>query len=132
MRFQKYGLLFFTCLSALVLSFGLQAVTAEPAKRYRIDPPMMVHLRNLEQTVKSARPSSVEEHHRVAESLQSDIKKLIQSCSMKGEAHDALHDWLVPFINGVDEYSGSNEPKELSRHLKELRQTFKPFNASFE
>jgi len=40
-------------------------------------------------------------HHALGRDLDAEVKALIQGCTMKGEAHDQLHVWLMDFIPAV-------------------------------
>lgn len=119
-------------LSLLILSPLCKALLAEEHARYRIAPSMLVHLRHLESTINAASPETLMEHRKVAEVLQDDLGKLMASCSMKGEAHDALHNWLVPFMKTVQNYGAKQKPEELTAGLDKLRRAFKDFNTRFE
>ena len=109
-----------------------QMASAEEKAPYKIAPPMLVHLRHMESTVNQAKPETVSEHRKVAQILANDLKKLMESCSMKGEAHDALHHWLVPMMQIVSVYGEASDTEELRARLVEMRQAFKDFNTRFE
>lgn len=114
-----------------MLSLG-RAVVAEQANRHLIDPAMMVHLRHLEKTIRSATPGTLAEHRKVADSLDDEMGALLASCTMKGPAHDALHDWLVPFMQNVQNYGEQEKLTELSDSLSVLRKAFVVFNSRFQ
>lgn len=105
---------------------------AEPTERFRIEPAMMVHLKSLESTVKSAQAQTLPEHRRVAEALDRDIKKLIASCTMQGEAHDALHSWLAPFIKSIRQYEKETDLPKLARAINDMQSAFQAFHTRFE
>lgn len=116
----------------LILSPLCNASLAEEQTRYRIAPSMLVHLRHMESTVNAAKPETLTEHRKVAEVLQDDLGKLMASCSMKGEAHDALHKWLVPFMKTVRNYGTNQKTEELTAGFDKLHRAFKDFNTRFE
>jgi hypothetical protein len=64
----------------------------------------------------------------LANKLKSNIDLLTSNCTMKGEAHDELHKWLVPYIELVDKFS-----KEKSKNqFIEIQESFKIFNQYFQ
>lgn len=130
MRLKPY-LILALGLGLCLLSLG-RAVIAEQPSRHLIDPAMMVHLRNLETTIRSVNPGTLAEHRKVSDSLDEEMGKLLASCTMKGEAHDALHDWLVPFIQKVQNYGEQEKLTELSGSLGVLREAFIVFNSRFQ
>ena len=130
MRYNRPLFLFGILL--LILSPSWEVSSAEEKTRHEIAPSMMVHLRHMESTVNQAKPGTVSDHRKVATVLDDDLEKLMASCSMKGEAHDALHNWLVPVIRIVSAYGKERDTDELTARLDEMRQAFKDFNTRFE
>ncbi len=59
----------------------------------------------------------------VGKGLKSDLDKLIQGCTMTGEAHNQLHAFLIPFIPAVQEFS-ANASVESLQEVEELLQEY--------
>ena len=55
--------------------------------------------------------------------LQDNISQLTSKCTMKGQAHDELHKWLVPVIKTVETMDVQN-PEEIIETLKEQFETY--------
>lgn len=121
--FRSIFLTIFLCL--------LVGGTAMAEKTYQVKEDMMVHLRTMEKTVKTAPSKTVVEHHKIASSLDENLKKLVASCTMTGEAHDALHDWLVPFMTEIQEYGTDENLKSCNERLARLQASFVEFNKRF-
>jgi hypothetical protein len=51
------------------------------------------------------------------DSLQVEFKTIFQKCTMKGEAHDQLHNFLIPVKKELDQLSVENID-ELTKYLK--------------
>jgi hypothetical protein len=50
----------------------------------------------------------------LAKNIQNEIQSLIKGCTMKGEAHNQLHNYLMKLIPAVDDLSKNNNEKNLS------------------
>lgn len=59
----------------------------------------------------------------VGKGLKSDLDKLIQGCTMTGEAHNQLHAFLIPFIPSVQKIS-TNGSVESLKEVEELLQEY--------
>jgi len=73
----------------------------------------------------------VEAYGKLRESLKAEFSMIFQKCSMTGEAHNQLHNFLVP-IKDAFETLASTDLKEcqesydnLNKHLKEYKKYFK-------
>jgi len=66
---------------------------------------------------------NVEAYALLKEELEADFTELFQKCTMKGEAHNQLHNYLFPFIDLFDGLASSElvtckkNFNELSAHL---------------
>lgn len=68
--------------------------------------------------------------------LASDLKeynqKLIQSCTMKGESHDALHKWLHPHLDLVKKLASVEDSAQGQIVLKEIQSSFDTYHRYFQ
>lgn len=67
------------------------------AKRVMPDS-MMQHIRDLDRDVSALESSTEKDHAALAAKIDAHTTRLISSCTLDGEAHDTLHDWLMPFL----------------------------------
>lgn len=129
---MKCKLLLLCILIVVGLAAAWRPAVGEELTTFKIVPSMMNHLRAMERTVIVAKPRSVSEHKNIAISLNKDLERLIESCRMKGEAHDALHQWIGPFAEELQRYTECQDLKLLSESLGRIRQSFTMFNTRFE
>lgn len=101
-------------------------------KKWTVDPPMMAHLRNLEQAVQASSTIHAVNHPALAANLQENLGRLVTNCTMEGKAHDELHKWLMPFLAMTAEYSEAADPKVQWQKLQEIKGALLVFNAHFE
>lgn len=100
--------------------------------KWPIPAPMMNHLKNLEKDITKFEDNASTNHARLAKRIEKHISKLISSCTMDGEGHNALHIWLVSFRGLAQQHSESTDPAVQKGLVHELRGTFKSFHAQFE
>lgn len=55
----------------------------------------------------------------LGEQLSQDLEKLIQGCTMKGDAHNALHDFLSSFMPALEELKTTADV-DSAQHVKHL------------
>lgn len=58
--------------------------------------------------IESFKKENSEEYTVLQTNLQSDFKMIFQKCTMKGEAHDQLHNYLLPLKKELDQLSLEN------------------------
>jgi len=102
------------------------------AAKWPIPAPMMIHLKNVEKDITKFEKNASTNHARLAKRIEKHINKLISSCTMKGDGHNALHLWLVSFRGLTAKHSESVDPAAQKKIVHEMRGSFKSFHAQFE
>ncbi len=105
---------------------------ASTAPKWKIDKEMMVFLRSAEQAVADFSPSEGANYSGLAEDLQGKIALLTENCTMTGAAHDALHAWLVPYMELVDTFANASDAATSKGVFQEIKAAFKAFDQQFE
>ena len=105
-----------------------EAIQLNEGKKWKVDDNMMLHIRNMEKDVMNFNSENNKNYPLLANKLKSNIDLLTSNCTMKGEAHDELHKWLVPYIGLVDKFS---KEKKVNQFL-EIQHSFKTFNQYFQ
>lgn len=93
---------------------------------------MMSHMRLLEQDVSTFASSDQKDHAALAAKIDGHTKQVISNCTMDGKAHDALHDWLMPFLQINKDYAAAADDATRTAKLKEIRQSLAEFHERFE
>ncbi|MBE2247276.1 MAG: hypothetical protein IAE67_08460 [Candidatus Competibacteraceae bacterium] len=101
-------------------------------KKWVVDAPMMVHIRNMEKELQAFSGHRDNEYNALATSLKQHLDLLTSNCTMEGQAHDELHKWLLPYIDLVDAFAHASSVEEKGEHVKELKASFERFNTYFE
>jgi hypothetical protein len=108
--------------------FDSEAIKLNEGKKWKIDDAMMLHIRNMEKDVVNFDKTDDKNYSLLADNLQANIDLLTSNCTMKGEAHDELHKWLVPYIALVDSFSKEKSANQFT----EIQHSFKTFNQYFQ
>jgi hypothetical protein len=70
---------------------------------------------------------------KLAAALQNRLDTLINQCTMQGQAHEALHQWLEPIIHSVKELKEDGEKEsERQEALTAIRKALEDFDKYFE
>jgi hypothetical protein len=70
---------------------------------------------------------------RLASALQDRLDTLVNQCTMQGQAHEALHQWLQPVIHSVKELKENGEKEsEKQEAVTAIRKALDDFDKYFE
>ena len=106
-------------------------VTDEPlqlneGQKWKVDDNMMVHIAQMEQDIASLdQPKDFEQ---LSENLNKNLGLLTSNCTMKGQAHDELHKWLLPYIDLVEAFATD---KSVDNYTA-IQNSFSTFNTFFK
>jgi hypothetical protein len=110
----------------------IQTIELNNGEKWKVDANMLIHIRNMENDVVSFAKVEQKDYKSLAEKLQSNIDLLTSNCTMKGQAHDELHKWLLPYIDLVKEFSEAHDETEASKQFENIQISFTTFNQYFQ
>ena len=105
-----------------------EAIQVNDGKKWKVEDNMMAHIRNMEKDITSFDNSKPENYQVLADNLKENLDLLTSNCTMKGQAHDELHKWLLPYLDLVDDFSKNKSAEQFT----EIQNSFKTFNHYFE
>ncbi len=105
-----------------------ETIQLNNGEKWKVDDNMMLHIRNMEKDVVHFDQEKSTNYSLLAEKLKTNIDILTSNCTMKGQAHDELHKWLVPYIELVDSFSKEKSANQFT----EIQNSFKTFNQYFQ
>ena len=100
---------------------GVDFLTLNSAEKWQMDE----HTRGVFQrmshrlTTQNVKTLSAAERQALAGHLKQDIDDLIQGCTMQGAAHNALHQYLVTYMDAVNQLAKHNDLAGVER-VKQL------------
>ena len=105
-----------------------ETIQLNNGEKWKVDDNMMLHIRNMEKDVVHFDQEKSTNYSLLANKLKTNIDILTSNCTMKGQAHDELHKWLVPYIELVDLFSKEKSANQFT----EIQNSFKTFNQYFQ
>lgn len=108
------------------------SLTLNNGVKWKVVPKMLAYIRNMEKAIMAFDTNSTKDYKRLAEEIDTNIRELTANCTMEGPAHDALHLWLVPFIELSEEFDVAENPEDQERIYQEFKTAMENFNIYFE
>lgn len=105
-----------------------ETIQLNNGEKWKVDDNMMLHIRNMEKDVVHFDQEKSTNYSLLANKLKTNIDILTSNCTMKGQAHDELHKWLVPYIELVDSFSKEKSANQFT----EIQNSFLTFNQYFK
>ena len=93
---------------------------------------MMIHIQNMEIEINSFDSQNENDYNNLAKSIDNHLDLLTGNCTMKGQAHDELHKWLLPFLDLSEEFSASQTIEEFTTNFEKIKTSFITFNTYFK
>ncbi len=115
-----------------VVTYNPHDIELINGEKWKVDEGMMVTIQLIANKVQTFDGKTMEEYKEYSTSLSNLISELTSNCTMKGQAHDELHKWLVPFIGLSKELKKSEDIAELSKIDGELKSEIVVFGDYFE
>lgn len=107
-------------------------ITLNNGQKWTVNEEMMVHVQNMERAINSFDSKNESDYKILAKDIDKNIDLLVSSCTMKGQSHDELHKWLVPFIKLSEEFSESKSEQEFAANLENIKASLVTFNTYFK
>ncbi len=86
----------------------LPEVTLDDGKRWIANPETTDGIRAMVHSIEQFQEDQQTDYSVLKESLQGFYSTILKKCTMKGEAHNQLHHYLVPLNQEIDNLSGEN------------------------
>lgn len=109
-----------------------ETIQLNNGEKWNVDTPMLLHIRKMESDVLAFGQAEQKDYDALTAKLQTNIDLLTSGCTMKGQAHDELHKWLLPYINLVNELSEAKDETEAAKHFEIIKASFVTFNQYFQ
>jgi hypothetical protein len=101
-------------------------------EKWKVNKQMMPFLKSSEQLLIEFKKKESSDYKILATELKETNNKLISSCTMKGKSHDALHFWLHPHLELVNELQDSKTEEEATLVMEKLNRSFLAFGNYFQ
>ena len=99
--------------------------------KWLVNSEMKPHIKKEEALLVEYRLQKDQDYQKLAKNLKTQNNALIKSCTMKGESHDALHKWLYPHIELIENLTKAENAEEASKIVFKLQKSFTLYNNTF-
>ncbi len=76
--------------------------------------------------------SNQTDYNKLALDLEEINNNLIESCTMTGPSHDALHLWLHPHLELVETLKNASKPEEANKIIGKIAASYHTYKEFFE
>lgn len=101
-------------------------------EKWKADASTLDYVQQMEERVNGYLAAPVTDHMVLVGQLQADLSSLTAGCTMKGQAHDELHNWLLPYIGQVKMLAATEDPDTAQQIIKDLKAQLESFHFYFE
>jgi len=98
-------------------------VALNNGERWEANPETTEGIHKMIALVKDFQQQSSSDYAALQQSLTTEFQTIFKKCTMKGEAHDQLHNYLMPLKTELDKLSAENI-EAVSSYLKLYEQYF--------
>ena len=98
-------------------------VQLDNGKKWKANPETITGIRNMRRLTDAGIAGTLQQQPLV-DSLQQELKTIFDKCTMKGEAHEQLHQYLVPLKNRLDILKTGAKREETLLDIRAYLETF--------
>lgn len=113
------------------ISENSDALTLNNNEKWVVNEEMKPHLLKGEQAVNSFIDSNSTDYAKLAEEVKEQNNQLIKSCTMDGESHDQLHNWLHPHLEITKKLAEETDAEKSKALVEELKASYKVYHEYF-
>lgn len=101
-------------------------------KKWVVDEGMMVSIKEMENNINSFEGKEVADYKALSKTTKTNLSDLTSSCTMKGQSHDELHKWLIPFFDLNKALKKTKTIDDGEATLESMKYQLFVFNVYFE
>ena len=108
------------------------ALSLNKGAKWKADSNTLVNIALLQDIASNAKKENLENYLQTANFLQEGLNKMLSECKMKGENHEALHMWLEPLMELINDFNNATTLEIAEISLYEIRNQINLFSQYFE
>ena len=98
-------------------SASLSAVSLNNGKTWSANPATTEGIHNMLHRMEEFENSGSQDYESLERDLQAEFSGIVKNCTMKSEAHDQLHNYLMPLKEDIDQLNEENLD-QVKTHLE--------------
>jgi len=108
-----------------------EGLALNDGEKWEADAHTLSAAQKMKHTVSEFEKDGRADYNVLADTLQTQLNTLIAGCTMEGAPHDALHQWLEPFLGQVKDLSKVQGQTEGVAALKSVQKSLDVFDEHF-
>ena len=101
-------------------------VQLDNGKKWKANPETIKGINNMSSLVQNGITGKVEVE-KVYDSLQVEFKTIFAKCTMKGESHNQLHNFLIPIKGQLEKLKAESKDAEILKEMQGYLLTFENY-----
>jgi len=101
------------------------------ATKILINAEMRHPLQEMDQLIRNFQGTDLNSYQNLGIMLTKKNDQLALSCTMEGEDHEILHDWLIPHIDLIEKLKKASDITDAQKQLQNLRKSMEHFHQQF-
>jgi len=108
------------------------ALSLNNGAKWKADSNTLVNVALLQDIASNAKKENLENYLQTANFLQEGLNKMVSECKMKGANHEALHLWLEPLMELINDFNNATTIEIAEISLGEIKNQINLFSQYFE
>jgi len=125
------GLIFITACSSQTEQTS-DGISLHKGEKWPVNAEMKPHIQQGKEILAEYQSANDTDYKTLAEKLKKQNADLISSCTMDGESHNQLHNWLLPHMKLITKLKEAPNEQEAEQVIMELEKSFETYNKYFE
>jgi len=107
-------------------------ISLNDGAKWKVSPEMKPYMLKGFKLMHEFEKSKDKDYIQLAASLDGLKNKFVSSCNMKGDSHEQLHAWLMPYIGLIDDLKEATKQEDQEHIFQQLLSSEEAFNEYFK
>jgi len=107
-------------------------ISLNNGEKWIVNAEMKPHIQEGKEILEAYQADGGSDYKALAEQLERANAELIKSCTMEGESHNQLHNWLLPHMKLITKLEESKSQEEAEKIIEELEESLETYEKYFE
>jgi len=107
-------------------------ISLNNGEKWEVNSEMKPHIQQGKEILKTYQVDGGSDYKSLAEQLEAANGELIKSCTMDGESHNQLHNWLLPHMKLITKLKESTSQSEAEQAIAGLEESFETYEKYFK
>lgn len=109
-----------------------EAIELNNGEKWKVKEDMTPYVQKGEALVDAYVQQKQTDYKKLAQDVDRQNSQLIDNCSMEGASHDALHKWLQPHLELVEQLEKETDPEKAQQTVLQLQRSYQQYHQYFQ